>query len=131
MEVSRKILAILMAMFILLTAVGFSLNTHYCTATNKTVVSFNSIKSCCNVASEEGCSNGCCHDETEYIVLSSEISQPAVTTNISPIQFVALVQFILPDGLFDQDVEVFNKYLSYSPPLLFRDIPVRVQSFLI
>ena len=131
MSIIRKISAILMAMFVLLTTAGFSLNKHHCTITKETITSVNHVKGCCGTADESDCPKGCCEDETEYVQLNSEISLPATALTITPDQFVAIIQYSVLCGLLDQDVKTSNKYLNYRPPLLLRDIPVLVQSFLI
>ncbi len=130
MVILRKIPAILMAMFILLLTAGFSLHKHQCTVMKKTITSVAHVKNCCG-AEEKECPKGCCNDETTYIQLSSEISLPATIHDFTPEQFVAVVHSCVLNGLFIQEVETSARYLNYKPPLLRRDIPVLVQSFLI
>ena len=121
----------MMAMFILLTTVGFSLHTHHCTITKETVTSVNHVKNCCGTTDEKECPKGCCQDETESIQIDTELTLPATAHEITPEQFVAVIQYSVLNSLFVQEVETSTRYLNYRPPLLLRDIPVLVQSFLI
>ena len=130
MSIINKISVLLMAMVVLLTTTGFSLHKHHCTITKKTITSVAHVKNCCGTNDEKDCPNGCCQDETEYIKLNSEIPLPATIHEFTTGQF-ALIQYCVLNGLFDQKNKLITKYLNYRPPLLVRDIPVLVQSFLI
>ncbi len=121
-----------MAMLILLTTAGFSLHRHHCIISKKTIISVAHIKNCCGTeGKEQDCPKECCQDETEFFQLDTEISLPATAHDFTPEQFIAVVQHCVLSRLFDQHVERSSSYLNYKPPLLLRDIPVIVQSFLI
>jgi hypothetical protein len=131
MSIIREISAIMMAMVILLATTGFSLHKHHCTITKETTTSVVHVKSCCGTNNEKDCPKGCCQDETEYIHLNSEIYLPAIISEFTPEQFVAVMRYCLLKFSFDQEDIVSTKYLNYRPPLLVRDIQVLVLSFLI
>ena len=120
-----------MALFILFTTAGFSLHQHHCTITKETITSVSHVKDCCGAEDEEECPKGCCQDETKLIQLDAEISLPATTHEFTPEQFAAVIQYCVLNGLFSQEDKASSKYLNYRPPLLLRDIPVLIQSFLI
>ena len=120
-----------MAMIVLLTTTGFSLHKHYCSVTNETITSVAHVKSCCSTNNDKDCPKGCCQDETEYIKLNSEIYLPVTMHEFISVQFVAVIQYYVLNGIFDQDNKLITKYLNYRPPLLVRDISVLVQSLLI
>lgn len=131
MVIFRKISAILMAMFILLTTAGFSLHKHHCTITKETTTSISHVKNCCGTEDEKECPKGCCQDETEIIQLSTDLSLPTTTHEFAPELFVAIIQHFVPNNLFDYGDKTLSKYLNYKPPLILKDIPVLIQSFLI
>ena len=131
MSIINKISTFLMAIVVLLTTTGFSLHKHHCTVTNETITSVAHVKNCCGTNNDKDCPKGCCQDETEYIKLNSEIYLPATIHEFTPVQFVAVIQYYVLNGIFDQDNKLITKYLNYRPPLLVRDISVLVQSFLI
>jgi len=120
-----------MAMLILFTTAGFSLHKHHCTITKETVTSVSHVKNCCGIEDEKECPKGCCHDETEIIQLDTELPLPATAHNFTPEQFVAVIQYCVLNNLFTTGNTALTKYFNYKPPLLLRDIPVLIQSFLI
>lgn len=122
----------MMAMFILLTTAGFALHKHHCTVTKKTITSVAHVEGCCGTQEkEQECPKGCCQDETEYIQIDTELTLPATAHEFTPEQFVAVLQYCILNNLFNAETKTSAKYLNYKPPLLLRDIPVLIQSFLI
>lgn len=120
-----------MALFILFTTAGFSLHKHHCTITKETITSVSHVKNCCGTENEEECPKGCCQDETEIIQLDTDFSLPATTHEFAPDLFVAIIQHFVLNSSLDNEDKASSKYLNYKPPLISRDIPVLIQSFLI
>jgi len=121
----------MMATLILLTTAGFSLHKHHCTVTKETTTSVSHVKNCCGIEDEKEFPEGCCHDETEIIQLDTELSLPATIHEFAPELFVAIIHcFVLYTSLGYED-KSSSKYLNYKPPLILKDIPVLIQSFLI
>jgi len=118
-------------MFILLTTAGFSLHKHHCTITKETTTSVSHVKNCCGTEDEKECPKGCCHDETEIIQLDTELSLPATTHEFAPELFVAIIHYFVFNSSLGHEDKSSSKYLNYKPPLILKDIPVLIQSFLI
>lgn len=131
MIILRKISAIIMAMFILLTTVGFALHSHHCNIKKETITSVAHARDCCGTSDQKACPKDCCQDETLYIQIDVETSLPASAHEFTPEQIVAVLLHCILNTLFCQEEKVSAKYLNYRPPLLLQDIPVLVQSFLI
>jgi len=89
-------------------------------------------KSCCDGPAEEAPTKGCCDDTTEYISLDSEFTAPDIVT----LYDVLPVLLVLHPEIFSSLTSTVTggaqwSFLHFHPPLLTKDIPVLVQSFLI
>ena len=128
MKLFQKIITFLLAALIYVGTTGFTVEKFYCGSHLKSIHIFTSKTPCCSKSNKP---EGKCRTEKEYIkadiigdlpVLPQKIEQPA----LSPVIITAFVQF-----LFINSNTYPLKYLNYKPPLLFKDIPVLIQSFLI
>lgn len=141
-----------MAFMLLVSSTGFSIDLHYCQGDIKSFSLFGTAKSCHTKANKSHCSKNkmschfaktalekvddsgksCCSNKSIEIapdldidkVLSEQLTQTQITI-ISA--YVAAFFTDQPSDLAKLDIP----HKKYIPPLLDRDIPVLVQSFLI
>ncbi len=143
--ISNRIFAIFLALMVLVSSTGFTINIHYCQE-NIAGITFISQSNCCkNRLEKKSCHSSkstpldevvspekpCCHDES-VIVEKSDLD--AISANIAISQdfnqasvdtYVLLNVFY---QTFQSEVQRFNYYKS---PLPDRDIQVLYQTFLI
>jgi len=140
-----------MAMLMLLSSTGFSIDLHYCQGQIKTFSLTGKARSCHEQVAKDHCKNkkkschaasvnqdeveqsqkNCCSNKTIQIDGNDEVKKIS-TVEISPtqIQFItAFVQVYLLE--YTNLNKVIIPHLNYIPPLLNKDIPVLVQSFLL
>ena len=148
-SLSHRITAISMALLLLLSSTGFSMDVHYCQDQIKSVSLFGTAKSChdkqgtppCHKAKkachpkEDDISNtdkdNCCHNET---VIIEKSEWDATATPLSTLQDIQL-EFITAFAcvyVFNYPIQAdYPSFTQYKPPLPDRDVQVLYQSFLI
>jgi hypothetical protein len=119
----KKASVIFLSLLFLLSTVGLTINTHFCSMLNKSETTVFTKKSCCAGKEEKG---GCCHNETKIIKITDNYS-PSQSINLSPsFSFLAIPQFA--SNLLD--VFTFNNtrtfYLNIRPPLLHQGVSLSV-----
>ncbi|MGB1031939.1 MAG: HYC_CC_PP family protein [Flavobacteriales bacterium] len=137
-----RFLSFSLAVFMLVSSIGFTLNVHYC---QKTIsgISFLGTSHCChgmgdhdqctdmNQSSDSESKNDCCHNEKFKIEKSdSDTTLPQITSNqelnldcILPLLFICL---------FESCIETTaSSHRPYKPPLPDRDFHILFQTFLI
>lgn len=145
----HRITAISMALLMLLSSTGFSMDMHYCQDQLKGISLIGKAKSChdrqetppCHKTkktchhTEENLSqaeqDNCCHNETVVIEKSDLDATPTQIATSQDIQLDFVAAFIAV-YVFNYSVHaVFQPYAKYKPPLPDRDIQVLYQTFLI
>ena len=124
----RKIGAILLLIIFLTPTLGFCVHKHYCGDYLKEVNFFVDANgdNCCGQQEEIA---GCCSDEELVYQLDLDYSANMKVEVVTPtFTFLATTYTI---SITDEVIEDFSAYLHYKPPLLFQDISILVQSFLI
>ena len=147
----HKTISLMMAMLMLLSSTGFSMDLHFCQGQLKSFSLFGKAKSCheqaekshclkkkktCHISLSNQdktgeCKKNCCSNKTVKIESNKEVK------NIETIEFTAFqVKFLTAfTQLYLLKKSEQNKtiipYLNYIPPLLNKDIPVLIQSFLL
>lgn len=140
-----------MALLVLLSATGFSVDVHYCQGQIKSFSLIGKAQSChekaakkhcksnkksCHAApsqtiEKKACQKNCCSDKKVEIENNDE-AKPIPTTEISPVNAQFITAFV---QVFLLEYTDLNKriipYLHYIPPLLSKNIPVLIQSFLL
>ena len=134
-----------MALLMFITSIGFAIDLHYCQGDLKSVSFFSEAKKCHDMVAMTNCSHhqkqqeqsqscpeeeGCCQNETFQF-------QPDHELTIQTFEFVVNKQLqhfltayvIVLINQFDEENPITHTY--YKPPLIRRDIPVLVQSFLL
>ncbi|MBL4623776.1 MAG: hypothetical protein JKY42_01335 [Flavobacteriales bacterium] len=124
----RKISAILVLVVFLTPILGFSVHKHYCGNYLKEVSIFvdSDESNCCG---EEEKEMGCCSDEELVYQLDVDYSVNTSVEVAAP-AFVFLNSFYSTYSISELR-EDFSSFLYYKPPILFQDISMLVQSFLI
>lgn len=141
-----RILHIILALGIFFSSTGFVVNTHYCQGELKALSLFVHARDCQKDDTHRACSpakdscskhdheksNDCCNDQSDYHKLDQD-QQVQQSMQLELIKNPVLLGAIfvifnitLPSWNTDS-----NKYLTYQPPVVFRDIPVLQQSFLL
>ena len=138
----HRITSFLLAGLMLVSATGFSVDMHFCQNEFKSLALFGEAQNCheraaltChhavqkdNATAEQG--NDCCSNKSIEVAPSDDERVPVPTLTSAQTQFIAVfvATFLLPAV---EAPTTGVPYLNYRPPLLLRDIPVLVQSFLI
>lgn len=128
MKAFQKILALVLAVLILVSTNGITVEKFYCGSYLKSVHVFTSPKPCCP---RPNTPEGSCRTETKYSKADINIELPPLVLKLVPlvISYFIYEVFILTTPAIAQSSIV--KYLNYKPPLIPEDIPVLIQSFLI
>ncbi len=142
-----RIIAFSLAMLLLLTSSGLTLDMHLCQGNLKSINLFGKAKSCVELAQKKqchkatkschqqvdsekkSCKKGCCENQSTSIKLSTDLVEAQTPFfSVHDLQFVAVFVYA-----FELSNYTISTHLSkkYKPPLLNRDIPVLIQSFLI
>ena len=148
-SLSHRIAAISMALLMMLSSTGFSMDIHYCQDQLKGISLFGKAKSChekqetppCHQTKkschhkEDGISkadkDNCCHNEA-VVIEKSDLD--ATATQIATLQDIHLdfVAALIAVYVFNYDVQVdYQSYVQYKPPLPDRDVQILYQTFLI
>jgi len=111
-----KIGYVVLSVLILWSTTGMTLHKHYCMGQLQEVTAYQKAKSCMEkMGLEKPCPVGCCETTSEF--------KPYLSTAVEVESFIYDVN--VPDE------PTYPRYLNYKPPLLDRDVPILVQSFLI
>lgn len=140
-----KLLHIGLSLLVLLSTSGWVLSKHYCGGVLKNVALFGEATPChdnklmksCPLHGSMPASNGqssddndCCDTTNELIKLDNEEAKLSAEFNLSNHPVLIVVLMILGDLVLDSCDDKTTHYLSYKPPLLVCDLPVRLQTFL-
>lgn len=144
MQRFRKISAILLSLLVLLSSTSFTFSMHFCMGQLESIALFSGAESCAMVKQQSPCASekhdlgcdhdttikGCCEDHTLVIEGREDLKVVSKTT-LPEFQMAAVVISTLISYLFLKPTTNYYSFQDYSPPLIERDIPVLVQSFLI
>ena len=147
----QRMLVILLIPVLLIASVGYSVDFHYCQGNLKSF-SFTGKAESCHIIkdgkSKSSCpfhsylpekdgnesilAKSCCENQTHQF--NSDIDQnlngfdfECRYHNLQPLSLLGL----FPEYSFNIFAGQANNFLSYKPPVIITDIPVRVQSFLL
>ncbi len=151
-----RFISCLLAMLILMSTSGWAVDMHYCGGEFQHLSLLGEAKSChelgggthcqkkketkscCSVKKmNEQCSltqtekDDCCKNETLLLDLDTDLKDaPAQEISLENIAFILVyVETFIGNAPDTKDTPC--KFLNYKPPLLHRDIPVLIQSFLL
>ena len=135
----RKVTSVIIAIVMLVTTSGFTISSHFCAGKRvKTAVSvIGNADVSCGMEKEKKENNcdtkqirsNCCKDEFHKIQIDQNYTHQITKVQFSS-QFTVAFATILYDLLFNPSGYI-RLIHTHSPPLLVKDIPVLVQSFLI
>jgi hypothetical protein len=132
-----------MAMVILVATTGFTMNAHFCAGELQHIAFLGQAESCemhtkqlppCQHEQESHSQiekKSCCEDMSVISDQQDSLAGSIVPKIFKPdFKFIAVVSSFFLAAIAEYTPH-FSKYHQYSPPLIERDIPVLVQSFLI
>jgi len=138
----KKIFAIFLALLVIITNLGITFATHYCSGKAvKTAISLGHDDISCGMAAMDSpCDDhsplpavkrsGCCENEFVQLKIADDYNTPVLVKANIDFPFVAafITSYI---NLYEIEGLRQTRFFNYSPPLLSLDIPVHIQSFLI
>lgn len=148
---THRIISLLMAMLVLVSSTGFSVDLHFCQGEVKSFSLLGKAPSChekldkkhCNKQQKschtapanqddlKHCKKDCCSNQTIKVEHNDE-AKKLQTIELSQKQIKFISAFIQGFLLEKTDLsKAIVPHLNYVPPLLSKDIPVLVQSFLL
>lgn len=149
-SITYRIISLALAFLMFFTSIGFSIDMHYCGNHLKSFNLFGKAKNCYELAGitapETSPSNekhqtlttGCSMDKKDCCQNRSLSFQTDLTSDTQTADFVIsqpLLDFIVAFVVVYLDTRLPKTTIStfdyYKPPLIVRDIPVFIQSFLI
>ncbi len=133
-----------MALVVLVSTTGFTMSMHFCGGELQDLAFFAEAKACeahtealppCHqqedTSHDEGKKDPCCQDQLIVSEVQESLSETVIHPELKPdLTFIAVVTSMLL-SFGQKDLPHFPSYLHYIPPLIERNIPVFVQSFLL
>lgn len=139
-----RFFAFLMAVLILVTSTGFTIDRHYCKGELKTISLFVKAKSCHEIGmgmqncpyhkkqenlEEKNEDKNCCSNKTEFV--KSDQDQIKIETTTTNYDYeTPIIHFEIVENTPLLSTSIPSNFL-YKPPLLRLNIPVLFQSFLL
>lgn len=119
------------------TSMGFTLSSHYCGGKKvKSALSFGESNISCGMQPDKGCDNHkkqfkkkCCENHYLNIEVEEDYTPQSVDYNFD-INFTSVFLLIVSKFVTPILSDEYN-YNLHAPPLIVRNIPVLIQSFLI
>lgn len=111
----KKIISIQLSFLILLSTIGFSINTHYCANKATSSFSFTIPHSCCG---EKKMPSNCCKNVSKFVQLKQN-GTPIQNIQIpSPILFESILFFVQLYNSLLENEQNFSDSIHKSPPLI-------------
>jgi len=119
---------------------GFSFDLHFCQGHLKSVSLIGKAKSCHTVVKKKACHHNpvastkksCCDNQTVLVDLDTDyVKNKSVELSKNNVVSWLAVLSDYSITVFEDRFQHNDHYKNYKPPLLYKDIPVFVQSFLI
>lgn len=137
MKFFRTIFTPILAILVFLNATSFSMSMHLCMGEVKNLAFFQTADACENarfpINKEDTCEHintkNCCEDRTVLIEGNQELVTETLDT-FKNLDSIAVVYAVLI-SLVSRSSETTDSFETYIPPLILKDIPVLIQSFLI
>lgn len=128
MKICKQIISVFIALLVLLTTVGFTINQHYCGGKLAGTSVYTAAQCGCGDSKMD---DDCCQNESEFYQFVEDY-MPSVADQKENLDAVtASIKYVVLNELYNAFDSQSSNYLYYKPPLLERDIPVLTQSFLI
>ncbi|PHI21214.1 hypothetical protein CEQ90_04120 [Lewinellaceae bacterium SD302] len=124
---------------------GVVFSKHYCQGELKSIAFFSEAESCHDSKKARSCPfhppveedkeeptrKDCCEDESEIIKLDEDIEVPQFDLDLPEYQQLVAVLLVTAELFSSGSDSKTLHYLNYKPPLIVRDLPVSLQTFLI
>lgn len=137
MKVLKNIASIFLSLLVVLSSMSFMVNVHLCMGKVESVRVLTDApacdmhrKSCHAPEPDKSSKEDCCEDEQRILHGQDELSKAPVFQKTQP-ELVAVLSLLVSYVTADTELPLFEAMEVYIPPLLPRDIPVLIQSFLI
>lgn len=128
MQLARKITCLMLSAIVLFTTTGFTVTKFYCGTQLRSVHVLTQPDYCCSNANT---TKGRCHTEIQYFQMDYDGTSPSVDQKVNSDFTFVCTQYVTQELFFNSIDKHANDYLNYKPPLIQRDIPILIQSFLI
>ena len=140
-----KLLHIGLAILVFLSTSGLVLSKHYCGGVLKSVAVFEEAPPCHENKALRSCplhsgmkmseddtpeNSNCCDTETDLLNTDADEAEALVEFNLADYPALLAVLLVLTGLSPLENDSKTTHYLSYKPPLLVCDLPVRLQTFL-
>ncbi|MEM1135420.1 MAG: hypothetical protein AAGI07_06230 [Bacteroidota bacterium] len=126
----NRFLHIALAFNLMVATIGVTIDKHFCGELLQKVSLLGKTGTCCDMEAEMP--EDCCHNETEALQLDDDFQKPHFAFSFQSIAIHPIVFIPKPSFNFFQTILLEkDHFLIYKPPLLFRNIPVLIQSFLL
>jgi hypothetical protein len=125
----RLFLHILLSVLLLATTAGVTIKKHYCLGELKYATLNIWAQPCCGDKSEMR--SGCCRDEYSFSQLDDDFQANAFVSLVYPelqLSFPPLFDDKLPG---EDLLSTYPPYCNYKPPLIYEDVLLLIQTFLI
>lgn len=127
----KRLISISLTFIFLFSVFGFTLNKHFCHGELQEV-SIQLLKAeetCCD--KPDKMPTNCCHNEEEVLQLDSDYLKTTFEAEFRTWEFqiihITFLKSLIPDFTISNK---FN-FKGHSPPILYEDIPILIQSFLL
>lgn len=139
----QRVFHISLALLLLISSSGLVLSQHFCRGELKSTALFVEASSCHSKAVRKHCPHhppaqkesepkkGCCDTTTDFLQLDGE--QLATDCSIPSLEaplMLAVLRVVSDVFILETTNSKITHYLNYKPPLLVRDLPVSLQTFL-
>lgn len=137
-----RIFHIALALLLLISSSGLVLSQHFCRGELKSVAVFAEATPC-HAKAKRTCPNhppapkqekamkGCCDTEVDFLQLDvDQLAADVITPDLQLPVLLAVLQVALDIYPTVVTERTRTHYLNYKPPLLVRDLPVSLQTFL-
>ncbi|MBL4709118.1 MAG: hypothetical protein JKY48_11845 [Flavobacteriales bacterium] len=129
----KKTFSVLLSLLILLSSISFNLSAHYCGSQLVDIALFGQAVAC-PMAAEKGSDSDeipCCADRDIIIDAEDYLSSKDLSKQEIKKTEVLIAELNYPIELLVQNEVPSIECDNYSPPLIEREIPILIQSFLL
>jgi hypothetical protein len=127
-KIFNHITTLLLAVLIVVGIAGFKVEKFYCGSYLRSIHIISCPTPCCAKTNKP---EGKCRTEKQYFKIEIDSEAPPTNFEIDiPNFYFGIISDIDPVDLPNRE-SYPSKYLNYKPPLLLKDIPVLIESFLI
>lgn len=137
MKTLKNITSFFLSLLIVLSSMSFTVNLHLCMGELESVRVISEAPACdmhsksCHAPEQDNASkDDCCEDEQRILHGQDELSKAPAFQEPQP-ELVAVLSLLVSYLTAGTELPLVEATEVYSPPLLPRDIPVLIQSFLI